>query len=268
MSASERVQVVDGYTPIFRDAEKGFSVPLVAAGEILGLLNVEYPPGQDLAEDDEPLVIPLANQLSVALRNQNLLGEARYYRDYLRKVIDVANALIVVVDRQNNVAVMNAAMQRYTGWGPEVIGMPLEQLRRPTAPTVAEPRLTTLLMDGLSGQRVRRRRAAHRQERRRRRPRGVQHLGRARPRWIGGRRARHRPGSGAHPLAGAAGDSGGEVGHAGAARSRSGARAQQSADLDLGLRRLSGEASSRRGEVGATSTRPARSSTERRASRS
>ncbi len=150
MTASHRVRVVDSYEPVFKGSQKGFSVPLVASGEIFGMLNVEYPAGQDLAADDEPLVIPLANQLSVALRNQNLLGETRYYRDYLRQVIDVANALIVVIDRKQKITVMNAAMQRYLGWGPEVIGMDLHAAKR-RGIEAPEPRLSTLLLEGLSG---------------------------------------------------------------------------------------------------------------------
>ena len=44
---------------------------------------------------------------------------------------------------------MNRAMQRYLGFGPEVIGTPLEEIRkRSTAP---EPRLSTLLLAGLRG---------------------------------------------------------------------------------------------------------------------
>jgi len=149
VAQSQRIRVLDGYERVFRDSAGGFSVPLVASGEMFGLLNVEYPPPFDLSEDDEPVVISLANQLSVALRNLNLLGEARYYRDYLRKMIDVANALIIVIDRDANIAVMNRTMQRYLGFGPEVIGMPLEEIRkRSTAP---EPRLSTLLLAGLRG---------------------------------------------------------------------------------------------------------------------
>jgi two-component system NtrC family sensor kinase len=149
VTQSSRVRVVDGYERVFRDSAGGFSVPLVASGEMFGLLNVEYPPPFDLCEDDEPVTIPLANQLSVALRNLNLLGEARYYRDYLRKMIDVANAFIIVVDRDARIAVMNRAMQRYLGFEPSIIGTPLEEIRkRSIAP---EPRLSTLLLAGLRG---------------------------------------------------------------------------------------------------------------------
>jgi two-component system, NtrC family, sensor kinase len=69
VTRSQRLRVVDSYEPVFADSTGGFSVPLVASGDIFGLLNVEYPPPFDLSEDDEPVTIPLANQLSVALRN-------------------------------------------------------------------------------------------------------------------------------------------------------------------------------------------------------
>ncbi len=149
---SGRVKVSDVYAPVFPQSAArggGFAVPLVASAELFGLLNVEYPVATDLAASDERVVIPLLNQLSVALRNLDLLGEARYYRDYLRKVIDVANALIVVIDRDARVAVMNAAMQRYLGIGPDVIGTPLHEPTRKGGR--AEPRLGALLLDGLSG---------------------------------------------------------------------------------------------------------------------
>ena len=143
------MEVRDSYQPLFTVSSGGFSVPLVASGELFGLLNVEYPPDANAANADEPLVIPLANQLSVALRNLHLLGETRYYRDYLRQTIDVANALILVVDRDRRIAVMNAAMQRYAGFGSEVIGSDIDDVR---AKSIApEPRLGTLLMEGLRG---------------------------------------------------------------------------------------------------------------------
>jgi signal transduction histidine kinase len=148
IASSIRVDVVDSYDPLFVHSSGGFSVPLVASGELFGLLNIEYPPGANIAAD-EPLVIPLANQLSVALRNLHLLGETRYYRDYLRQMIDVANALILVIDRDRKIAVMNAAMQRYAGFGNEVIGTDVEAIRQKS--TAPEPRLGSLLIDGLRG---------------------------------------------------------------------------------------------------------------------
>ena len=154
-------------------------MPLVASGEMFGLLNVEYPRGATLADDDEPVTIPLANQLSVALRNLHLLGEARYYRDYLRKMIDVANALIIVIDRDANVAVMNATMQRYSRFGAGSSARRSRRFRkRSTAP---EPRLSTLLDGRVARRRVQRLRSgAVARATRHARARHVQHVGLAR----------------------------------------------------------------------------------------
>ena len=110
-----RVRIVDKYVPIFHGSHSGFSVPLVAARGLYGLLNVEYPSRPELASSDEPLAIPLANQLSVALRGVSLLHEARHYRDYLRQLLEVANVFIVIVDRDGKVAVVNHALQAYLG---------------------------------------------------------------------------------------------------------------------------------------------------------
>jgi signal transduction histidine kinase len=149
LARSPRLRVVDRYERLFATSNGGFSVPLVASQELFGLCNVEYPPPHDLSAVDEPIVIPLANQLSVALRNLNLIGEARYYRDYMRKMLDIAKSLIIVVDRDQHVAVANRAMLEYVGEGAELIGQTLAEVRaRSTAP---EPRLATLLADGLHG---------------------------------------------------------------------------------------------------------------------
>jgi PAS domain S-box-containing protein len=157
---SGRVRIADAHVPTFRDAVAGFSVPLVASGELFGMLNVEYSADHAATSGtvglertqtaDERAVIPLANQLSVALRNLDLLAETRYYRDYLTQMIDVANALIVVVDREGKVAVMNATMQRFLQHPLEqLVGLSLEEVKE--ALKAPEPRLATLLKDGLSG---------------------------------------------------------------------------------------------------------------------
>jgi signal transduction histidine kinase len=149
ISSSGRVQLGDANVTVFAGTERGFSVPLVASGELFGVLNVEYPHGVDLAEADEPFVIPLANQLSVALRNLALLGEARYYRDFLRQMIDVANALITVIDREGRIVLINTAIQKYLGLQQDILGTHIDDIRkRSIAP---EPRLGTLLLDGLRG---------------------------------------------------------------------------------------------------------------------
>jgi PAS domain S-box-containing protein len=149
VAASGRVKFERGYRPLFAGAQAGFAVPLVAAGELFGMLNVEYAKkAARLAEADERRVIPLANALSVALRNLDLFAEARYYRDFLEQTIEVADALITVVDRQGKIRVANAAMVRYSGLH-DAVGLELEQLMKRRE--VPEPRLGTMLRDGLRG---------------------------------------------------------------------------------------------------------------------
>ncbi len=144
---SGRVKIVDENKLVMRGSNAGFAVPLVASRQLFGLLNVEYSDGQDLSEMDEPVIIMLANQLSVALHNLSLLGEARYLRDYLRQVIDVANALIIVIDRNGRVVVMNRAMQKFLDLDARVIGTSVETLDT----SDLEHRLAPLLLAGLSG---------------------------------------------------------------------------------------------------------------------
>lgn len=133
---ADRVKVVDKYAPIFRGSHGGFSVPLVAARRLHGLLNVEYPSNPELAPGDEPLAIALANQLSVALRGVSLLHEARYYRDYLRQLLEVANVFIVIVDRAGKVAVVNRALQLYLGrsiaMGSDLMALEPNEIQQPS----------------------------------------------------------------------------------------------------------------------------------------
>ena len=69
VAASARIRIAARWDSPFHHVATGFAVPLVAAGELYGAFDVGYPPAA--AADpaaDEKLVLPLANQLAVALR--------------------------------------------------------------------------------------------------------------------------------------------------------------------------------------------------------
>src|SRR5262249_32976893 len=88
-----RLEITGGYQPILVGTDaRGIAIPLVASGGLHGLLNMEYPPGtprlERLLDADERMLIPLANQLSVALRNKKLAQETLYLRDYQAKLIE------------------------------------------------------------------------------------------------------------------------------------------------------------------------------------
>jgi two-component system, NtrC family, sensor kinase len=131
--ANARVVVRNEYHRIFEGTDAGIGVPLVAGNEIFGMINVEGSTGQFLdMESDGRVLISLANHLSVALRNARLLRESRYLRGYLEKLIDNANALIVVIDRNGLISVFNRACQELSGFSrDEVLGTEFVELLAP-----------------------------------------------------------------------------------------------------------------------------------------
>ena len=130
---SGRVRLCDAPQPVVLGAHAGFTIPLVADGELQGALDVAYgAPGSDTdaacADADERALIPLANQLSVALRNRRLHRESSFLRDYLSKLVDHAGALILGIDPQFRVTVFNKALADLTSYtSAEVVGTDLRR---------------------------------------------------------------------------------------------------------------------------------------------
>jgi two-component system NtrC family sensor kinase len=123
VAASARLRMRDRWDSPFTGMATGFAVPLAAGGELYGVLDVGYPPGTDGAATDEPLVLPLASHLSVALRTVRLLDDALGLRDYQARLLESANALILGIDRSWRITVCNRAMLELTGYHrDEVLG--------------------------------------------------------------------------------------------------------------------------------------------------
>lgn len=145
---SARIKVGGRWDSPFPHVAHGFAVPLVASGELYGCLDVGYPLEHDLSDADEPLVLPIANHLSVALRNERLHKDTLVLRDYQSKLIEHANALILGVDRHWRITVANQALCRLTGYDrDDVIGRDL----RDWLPEEQRPRLTKLFLHALTG---------------------------------------------------------------------------------------------------------------------
>jgi PAS domain S-box-containing protein len=114
---SDRVKIVTTDRPLlFIGSVRGISAPLVASGQLFGVVDVEYPEGMsaDLVSD-ERVLIQLANQVSVAVRNAKLIDELIFVRKYLEELLEHANALILVANRERKVVVFNKAMVQLTG---------------------------------------------------------------------------------------------------------------------------------------------------------
>jgi GAF domain-containing protein len=90
---------------LFQESARGICAPLVASGHLFGAINVEYPDGQtaDLVAD-ERVLIQLANQVAVGVRNAKLIDELSFVRKYLEELLEHANALILVEPRPEVVA--------------------------------------------------------------------------------------------------------------------------------------------------------------------
>lgn len=111
----------DGYIPLFAADGCGFDVPLVDGERFLGTVAVEYATGTTPPAGDPPTIVPMVLQLAATLRNAQLFRESVYLRDYLGKVIENANAPILVVSRTRAITVVNRAFLSTTGFAREAL---------------------------------------------------------------------------------------------------------------------------------------------------
>jgi PAS domain S-box-containing protein len=147
--AAGRVRLIDAAEPPLLGSASGFTIPLVAGGDVYGALDVAYPEGAGV--DDEPVLIPIANHLSVALRNVRLHAETRVLRDTVAKLIDHADALIFAIDGEHRVTVWNRTLGQLTGRDAAgTLGRDVRDL----LPTKDRARVCAVLDDALAGRAV------------------------------------------------------------------------------------------------------------------
>jgi PAS domain S-box-containing protein len=109
--------VVERDEPMFTACDRATAVPLVFGGALHGVVNLEYErraPGNPAS--DEPLLLQVANQGALAARNLRTLEELTRLKTFLEDLIENANALIAVVNRDREILVFNQALSRLTGY--------------------------------------------------------------------------------------------------------------------------------------------------------
>jgi two-component system NtrC family sensor kinase len=117
------VDLVHTYPGQFDSSATGFDIAISDGRTLLGVLAVEYAPGVAVLEPDRARMGPVALQLSASLRNARLLRESVYLRDYLTKLLEHANAPILVIGQKREVRVVNRALLSLTGFRrEEVVG--------------------------------------------------------------------------------------------------------------------------------------------------
>src|SRR4051794_35637074 len=104
------------YVPQFAEDAEGFDVAIGDGRRVMGVLAVEYPSGVARLPEDGPRIVPIVLQLAAALRNARLLRESMYLRDYLTKLLEHANAPILVIGRKREIRVVNRALLALTGF--------------------------------------------------------------------------------------------------------------------------------------------------------
>jgi PAS domain S-box-containing protein len=146
--ASPRLRVEGRYEPVFEESAAGVAIPLAVAGELHGVLNVEYGAPTTCGDTDEALLIVLCNQLAVALRNLSMVEQTRQLRTSLVRLVDQANALIFATDGDGRVTVFNKSLARLLGVeAQDLIGLDLyDWLSRQGADALAQ-----LVADGRRG---------------------------------------------------------------------------------------------------------------------
>jgi len=124
------VGLVDEDVPLFQGCEKALAVPVAVGGSLFGVVNLEYQPGAPGdPKADEPLLLQVANQAALGVRNLRSIEELTFLKTYLEELIENANALIVVTNREREMLVFNRALSRLTGVGrEEALGVDLLSL--------------------------------------------------------------------------------------------------------------------------------------------
>jgi PAS domain S-box-containing protein len=110
------VSVGDEYVTLFEGAGSGFDIPLHDGRRLFGVLSVEYAGASPSIEADSRDLHCLSHLLTTTLGYARLLGETTHLRDYLIKLLDNANAPILVTDRHSRVKIINRAFERLTGY--------------------------------------------------------------------------------------------------------------------------------------------------------
>ncbi len=101
---------------LFEGCDECIAVPLAVAGELFGVVNLEYEPGAPGDRDaDAPLLYRVANHAALSVRNLRSFEELTTLKTYLEGLLEHANALVLVVNRCREIIVWNAALVALTG---------------------------------------------------------------------------------------------------------------------------------------------------------
>ena len=109
------VVITDAFQAQTHPEGSGFDIALMVGRRIAGVLTVEYPPDVIAPPTDAEGIHSLTHALCSALRDQELYRRSLHRLDYFSKLLDYANAPIMVIGRRRDIRVANRAMCSLTG---------------------------------------------------------------------------------------------------------------------------------------------------------
>ncbi len=142
---------VGAYSTVFVNGADGFEIALCDRQRFYGMINFEYAAdgGAPPRHADRRIALPLAHQMCAALRNTRLIAETVFLKEYLEKLLDNANAPVIVVDRGGRITVVNKATERQTGFDRgRLIGLEFTSL----VPDVDRARLLPFVLSAMRGE--------------------------------------------------------------------------------------------------------------------
>ncbi len=112
----EHVEVLDTHPCIFENTSQSLIVALADEENLFGTMHVETDRDSEILPFMRLLCFALGHHLTSALRNARLLGETLNLKDHLTKLIDHANAPIVIIDGKRRIGTINRALEQLTGY--------------------------------------------------------------------------------------------------------------------------------------------------------
>lgn len=115
-------------------------LPLLARGQVLGLLNIQSRQGRCFTPEDEELLTAIGHQIGIAIANARLIEDAEKRRATLDSVMHSLVDGLILVDRRGRIAYVNPCAEEMLGLPAQaLLGQTVEAVEREMAGRVARP---------------------------------------------------------------------------------------------------------------------------------
>lgn len=115
-------------------------LPLLAHGQVLGLLNIQSRRRGRFTPEDEELLTAIGHQIGIAIANARLIDDAEKRRATLDSVMHSLVDGLILVDKRGRIAYINPCAEEMLGLPAQVLlGQTVEMVEREMAGRVAQP---------------------------------------------------------------------------------------------------------------------------------